>query len=229
MRHTLLKTLAAAVVAAACSDGPTPLPVVAGAVLQVVNGAKSAGPLTVYVDGAKVGGTVSPGAASGALPVFPGTRTIELRSAGGTGFTRTATFLEARGVVVVGLDSAGRITPALLSDTNAIVPAGTTKLRVAHMAQSAGPIDIWRTQPDFGTPIRVMFPFRYRDVSPYLQSTPGDWRVMVSDTVPAATPNAPMPDTLANSGLIPVLAGTSRTAVVVDKAGGGVTVVVVDP
>jgi hypothetical protein len=38
-----------------------------------------------------------------------------------------------------------------------------------------------------------------------------------------------MPDTLANSGLVTVLAGTSRTAVIVDVLGGGVAVVVVDP
>jgi len=96
------------------------------------------------------------------------------------------------------------------------------------MASAAAPISIWRTQPDYGTMIRVQFPFPYRAVSPYLQSTPGDWRVMVSSetNVPATVP---MPDTLADSGPIAVGTGTSKTVVIVNAVGGGVAVVVVDP
>ena len=197
--------------------------------LHVVNAATSGGAVTVYVDGGQLSLAIAPATSSSALTVTPGTRTLELRTAGGLGFTRSVVFAANANVVAIGLDSAGGVTPEVLSDTNAVVPAGASKLRVANMAQDAGPIDIWRTQPDYSTPIRVEFPFPYRAESPYLQSTPGDWRIFVSDTVPVATPNAPMPDTLADSGPISVSDGTSATVVVVDKPGGGVTFVVVRP
>ena len=38
-----------------------------------------------------------------------------------------------------------------------------------------------------------------------------------------------MPDTLANSGLIAVVSGASKTVVVVDAPGGGLALVVLDP
>jgi hypothetical protein len=215
----------AVALAAGCTDtSVTPDPV---GTLQVVNGASSAGSVVVYMDGRAVGGAISPGTgASRDIPI--GWHDIELRSIAGIGFTRTVPFVEGEAVIVVGLDSAGRVSPTLLADTGAIVPAGATKLRVAHMASAAAPISIWRTQPDYGTMIRVQFPFPYRAVSPYLQSTPGDWRVMVSSEDNTAA-DVPMPDTLANSGLIAVAAGASKTVVIVNAVGGGVAVVVVDP
>ena len=157
-----------------------------------------------------------------------GVHDIELRSSAGVGFTRTTQFDQGKSVIVVGLDSAGRVTPSLLADTGSMVPAGATKLRVANMTSAATPISIWRTQPDYATMIRVQFPFHYRDVSAYLQSTPGDWRVMVSSEV-NTTGSVPMPDTLATSGAIVIPDGSSRTVVVVNAVGGGVAVVVVDP
>jgi len=220
--------LAACVLGASCNSGSTS-PSGNLAQLHVVNAATSGGAVTVYVDGGQLSLAIAPATSSAALTVTPGTRTLELRTAGGLGFTRSVVFAANANVVAIGLDSAGGVTPEVLSDTNAVVPAGASKLRVANMAQDAGPIDIWRTQPDYGTPIRVEFPFPYRAESPYLQSTSGDWRIFVSDTVPVATPDAPMPDTLADSGPISVSDGTSATVVVVDKPGGGVTFVVVRP
>lgn len=218
-------TLAAVLAAAACTDTTvTPDPT---GNLRVVNGASSAGQIVVYLDGQALSAPISPGMGS-AMDVPTGVHDVELRSVSGFGFTRTALFNEGKPVIVVGLDSAGRVTPSLLADTGAIVPAGASKLRVAHMASVATPISIWRTQPDYGTMIRVQFPFHYRDVSPYLQSTPGDWRVMVSSETNVAGSVA-MPDTLANSGVISVADGASRTVVIVNAVGGGVAVVVVDP
>jgi len=225
MNRISLATFGAVLLVAGCTDTTVP-PAPVGS-LQIVNAASSAGSIVLHVDGSAVGSAISPG--TGATRDVPaGTHDIELRSSAGVGFTRTTQFDQGKSVIVVGLDSAGRVTPSLLADTGAIVPAGATKLRVAHMASAAAPISIWRTQPDFGTMIRVQFPFAYRDVSPYLQSTPGDWRVMVSSEVNTAG-SVPMPDTLANSGLIPIADGASRTIVIVNAAGGGVAVVVVDP
>jgi hypothetical protein len=66
-------------------------------------------------------------------------------------------------------------------------------------------------------------------VSPYLQSTVGDWRVLISSEENGLG-EQPMPDTLANSGLIAIPSGASRTVVVVDGAtAGSVKLVVVEP
>ena len=224
----LIVPLAACMLGFGCNSGTTS-PNAGLAHLRVVNAATTGGPVSVFIDGGQVTLSIAPATSSATLPVLAGTRTLELRTTGGFGLTRSIVFTENADVVAVGIDSAGGVAPEVLSDTNAIVPAGASKLRVAHMAQHAGSIDIWRTQPDWATPIRVEFPFPYLAVSPYLQSTPGNWRIFVSDTVPVATPNAPMPDTLADSGPIPVTDGTSATVVVVDKPGGGVTLVVVRP
>lgn len=128
---------------------------------------------------------------------------------------------------MVALDSAGVLGTADFGDSNAVVPAGATKLRVAHFAQAAAPIDIWRTQPDYGTPIRIQFPFDYQDVSPYLQSTVGDWQVFVSTTV--SDIGDPIPDTLGMTSQFPVPDGESRSVVVVDDGDGGVALYVLTP
>jgi hypothetical protein len=224
----LIAPLAACVLGAACNSSSTS-PNSGLAHLRVVNAATSGGSITVFIDGGQVALPIAPATSSATLSVVTGTRTVEFRTTGGFGLTRSVVFTDNADVVAVGIDSAGGVAPEVLSDTNSIVPAGASKLRVAHMAQNAGPIDIWRTQPDWSTPIRVEFPFPYRAESPYLQSTPGNWRILVSDTVPVATPNAPMPDTLADSGPIAVTDGTSATVVVVDKPGGGLAFVVVRP
>jgi len=213
---------AAALLAGACSTEPVnTLP--DDARLAVVNARASS--VWVMLDG-EARALVTEGSAL-TFALAGGTYTVELRpSGGGIAFTRSLTVSDSGRYVVVAVDSNGSL-PVILGDTNATVPSGATKLRVAHMAAGAPAIDIWRTQPDYQTPIRVQFPFNYRDVSPYLQSTPGAWRVLVSSAV--AGPGDPMSDTLASTSPIDIADGRSRTVVVVDKPGGGLQLVVVDP
>ncbi|MEO8200749.1 MAG: DUF4397 domain-containing protein [Gemmatimonadota bacterium] len=198
-----------------------------GSRLTLINGAAQAGTVTLYIDNHRVGDIVVAQAKQD-LALDPGSHHIELRRSNGTmGLSSQLDFIEGAGLTIVALDSAGLIRSAELADSNTVVPPGATKLRVAHFAQAAGNIDIWRTQPDFVTPIRIMFPFTYHDISPYVQSTPGDWRVLVSTAI--NTPNGPMPDTLGMTGLIAIAGGASRTVLVVDNPAGGVELLVVDP
>jgi hypothetical protein len=235
MKSLLLVAIPAVLLAAACGDdpgGPTSTDDGSGPTgsvpMRVVNGTLS-GAVRVYVDGQAMSSTVDPGSASASVGIASGTHSVELRPVSGSaGFTRNVKFADGTPVLLVALDSAGRVTPSVLADTGAVVPSNATKLRVAHMASTAQSIEIWRTQPDYNTPIRVQFPFNYRDQSPYLQSTPGNWRILVSSPVRFGG-NPPMPDTLAMSGVISVPAGSSRTVVIVDKQGGGISFVVVDP
>jgi Domain of unknown function (DUF4397) len=198
-----------------------------GSRLTMINGASQAGTVTILVDNTIVG-DLGVAEVKRNISLSPGGHELKLRRSNGTtGLSRHIDLVEGADLTIVALDSAGLIRSAELVDSNTVVPAGATKLRVAHFAQAAGSIDIWRTQPDYGTPIRIMFPFNYQDISPYVQSTPGDWQVLVSTAI--STPTGPMPDTLGMTSSILVPDGESRTVLVVDDPGGGVDLLVVDP
>lgn len=219
--------IAAAALLLSCDSGSAPSNLGAGSLLTLINGATQAGTVKLYVDDAFVG-NVSVAQTTGGVDLSPGHHKLEVRrTSGAAGFVSQVDLAAGAGLVLVALDSAGLLRSAVLDDSNTVVPAGATKLRVAHFAQAAGSIDIWRTQPDFGTPIRIMFPFDYHDISPYVQSTPGDWEVLVSTAI--SNPTGPMPDTLGVTGPIAIADGESRTVLVVDDPAGGVRLIVVDP
>jgi len=218
--------IAALAAAAACGDDGLSINLGTGSSLTVVNGARLASGVQVRIDGQLLG-SLSAGTLVLNTDIAPGAHSVEVLSAGG-GFTRSISFSAGEQVILVAYDSAGLVRPALLLDTGAVVPAGFTKLRVANYSTGGGSIDIWRTQPDFATPIRVMFPFDAGDVSPYLQSTPGQWRVLVSTRVVGGGGNPPMPDTLVQAATS-IADGSSRTAVVVDVLPAGIQVIFVDP
>lgn len=227
MRRNLLVPILALAGLAACNDSATaPIANPTGNFRFV---SSVHGNVNVMVDGTPVMTNVALGGYAGA-DVAAGQHTVTFQKVGGgTAAGRLFTLSGTTRALVVGTEAAGVLNSNVLLDTNAVVPAGATKLRVMHAAAAATRISIWRTQPDYGTMIRVQFPFHYNDVSPYLQSTIGDWRVMVSsENNTSAT--VPMPDTLADSGVIPVTSGNSRTVVVTDGAtAGSVKLVVVEP
>lgn len=228
-----LGTVAAVALLAACGDDTLTVNLGTGSRLTFVQGSRQSGTVNLFIDGQLVG-TNGVGNMLRSVELSPGPHTIEaLPVTGGAGFTRTINFGSGDTVTIIAWDSATStgatfMRPAILLDTGAIVPAGATKLRVAYYAAFAGNIDLWRTQPDFPTPTRVAFPVSTGFVSPYLQSTVGSWRVMVS-TATGVGGSPAMPDTLANSGLIPIADGRSKTVVVLDKSPVGIEIVVVDP
>ena len=206
----------------ACSDsstdegngGPT-------ADLVAVQALQSAATVRVTIGGNPVL-TLSPGVTSAVVSIPAGTRSLQLQPSGGTaaGSTRTVTFEAGQRYLLVAADSSGVAIPSVLADTNAIPVAGKSKLRVIHAAGLAPAIDIWRTQPDFPTLIRVMFPFDFNAVSPYLLSDPGDWSIVV-------TPEG-QTDTMYATGSFTVGDGKLVTVVVMDStATGGISAVLV--
>lgn len=210
---------------AACNE-PIPVPAGSGATLHFVNAVHGA--VTLMLDGQPVFANVPLGG-SFQTPVDPGPHTVVVQRIGGSaGGAHSTTIASGGSALVVALDSGGAASANILSDTNSVVPAGATKLRVAHYATAAPQIDIWRTQPDWSTMIRVQFPFPAGAVSPYLQSTVGNWQVMGSHAIAGCCGS--MPDTLGNSGVITVGDGKSKTVVVTDGlTAGTVQVVVVEP
>jgi hypothetical protein len=203
---------ALAMVLAACTEtaGPVPAP---DSGLRVVNATQT--PVDVLVDGAVRVSGLPLASVSSAFGVPAGTRRVQLRAAGGATTELAVDAPVGSAVTAVALRSGtGALAAQVLADTGALVPAGKSKLRVAHLAASgAANVELFRTQPDFRTPVRIMTPFRYGETSPYLQGDPGVWEVFVA---PAGSSGAPKG---ATTGPVTVPADERRTVVLLDSAG----------
>jgi hypothetical protein len=198
--------------------------------LRVVQAAESTASLDVLIDGRVVVNGLAAGTLSGAVAVAPGPREIAFRPAGGApspSLLRLSVVANSSYTAVV-IDSSTVLNPAVLTDSGGIPAAGKSKLQVANFASLAGPIDVYRRQPDFDGLVDLMFPFAYRAVSGYVQSDPGDWQVLVASEVRVngVPPDVPQ-DTLLIMGPIPLAAGQAGTVVLLDKPGGGLDAVLV--
>jgi hypothetical protein len=223
--------LATLLAALGCSeDGQAPGPDPQTGSLLVIQAAESTAAVDVLVDGGVVIAGLAPGSVSAPVPVSTGNRTIEFRPAGGATSPHSLQLAVAAGssYSAVVIDSSTVLNPIALTDSGGIPASGKTKLRVANFVSLAGPIDVYRRQPDFDGLVDIMFPFAYRAVSPYIQSDAGDWQVLVAteariDGHPADVPR----DTLLVVDPIPLAAGQAVTVVLVDQPGGGIDAVLV--
>jgi hypothetical protein len=212
---------------AACSaDSPvSPTGGSTGAKLSVINGAPGA--VRVVVDGVTRIPSLAAASVSTALDVGVGAHAVELQAiASGTlsGTSSTSVMASAGGTAFVTARAAtsGAVVAGVVTDSGSVPAPGMSKLRVIHLAASAPALDVWRTQPDFTTPIRTMFPFPYSAQSSFIQSTPGAWEVIVTN---ASAPTAGEPDPRTNALAtlsLTINAGVAQTVVILDKAGGGV-------
>lgn len=204
-----LSSLAALALVVACNVDSTAPSGNAG--LRVINAWQS--PVDVIVDGRVVMSGLAVSGISPKVGIAPGSHDVRLQSSSGIAADVAVTAVDGATTTTYGYASSGLLDVAELPDTGAIVPAGHTKLRVVHLAASAPPLDVWRTQPDYQTPIRVMFPFPYLAASPYLQSTVGSWEVFVTALHGDSTLK------LATTGAVAIPDGQRRTAVLMDSAG----------
>ena len=226
--RTLRRAGAAALLAAAaCGDEPTARQG-GDAVLRVINGGVA--PVSVVVDGRTALGALAPGTISPALAVAAGGRLVELRGAAGAVSSVQVAATPTDTPIVAVRQLGGRTEAAVLADTGRLVPAGASKLRVVHMAASAPPLDVWRTQPDFSTPITIAFPFPYAFASSYVQSRPGTWEVRVSRAFdsPDGRPTPGGWDRALARLVVPVPERQARTVVILDAPGGGVRLALLD-
>lgn len=203
----------AAVFAAGCgpsmSDSGATNPVTGSAAIRVVNASQA--PVDIVVDGQTVLHGLQVATVSDRINVASGNHQVRL--AGPSGSSAQVTIDAPTGAtrIAVVTPAASSLSASILADTGALVPAGKTKLRVAHLAAGAGSIEIWRTQPDFQTPIHIMTPFDYQAMSPYLQSDAGNWEVFVT--------RASSTTKVATTGSVAIPAGEKRTVVLLDSAG----------
>jgi hypothetical protein len=204
----------AAALALACSDGSGPSGPTA--TMQVIHSVTSVAAVDVLVAGQTALSNVPYGETRSA-EVPAGSQEVIIRPAGTTGTEggSIVSFVAGGTVTMLTVDSSSIINPWVLTDTGSVVPANQSKLRAVHFAPSVAPVDIWRTQPDFPTPVTFMFPFNYQESSPYIQSDPGIWTVIVSSKkwsggIPVLL------DTMLITDPIEVPAGESRTVVILD-------------
>jgi hypothetical protein len=196
--------------------------------LRVVNTSADAGPLDVLVGNNAVISNLAFGDVTAAA-VPTGAQQVAFRPSGGTAGPATeVVFTGGDTTTVLTVDSASIINPWVLTDTGAVVPAGYSKLRAVNFAAAAPSLLAWRTQPDVPLFIAIQFPFPYKTASPYLQSNPGNWQILVAteaydNGLPIVT------DTLALSDLIDIPDGGSRTVIITDDGEGGVKLVVISP
>ena len=211
MRHINTVFLLGALAVAACSSDTASNPSSSSSGFRAVNVA-GPGPITVKVDAVTVFTSVGQGLGTAFHGVTQGTHTIRIEQALPTARATEEDINFAAGdtLTVVAIDTSGTLGTGVLTDTGVVASSGHSKLRVAHYAANAPAVDIWRTQPDFATPTRVMFPFPYGAVSSYLESTPGNWTVFV-------TPEG-QTDTLVGLGPIPIGDGESWTVYLTDIA-----------
>src|SRR6266496_609547 len=196
--------------------------------LRVIQAAESTAALDVLVDGGAVINGLWAGTISSPVPVSVGQHTIAFRPVGGAASPnrlQLAVVADADYTAVV-IDSSTVLNPIALTDSGGIPAAGKTKLQVANFALLAGPIDVYRRQPDFDGLVDLMFPFAYRAVSGYVQSDPGEWQVLVASEarVGGVPPDVPQ-DTLLIVEPVSLAAGQAVTVVLLDKAGGGIEAV----
>jgi hypothetical protein len=205
MKYTGFLSLLGALSVAACNSTPTDHSNSSASGFKVVNIA-GPGTLNVKLDAVPVFSGVAQGAGTAYHAVTPGTHTIRIEQ--GLPNSRVTeedvSFASGDTLTITAIDSSGNLGTGVLTDTGVIATTGHSKLRVVHYAAGAPPVDIWRTQPDFATPTKVMFPFPYLAVSSYIESTPGNWTVFV-------TPEGVASDTLVGLGPIPIGSGESWT------------------
>jgi hypothetical protein len=221
--------LAGLLAVAACSGddtGPAPL---TGS-LKVIHAAESTATIDVLVDGNVVIHRLAAGAVSSAVTVPAGQREIAFRPVGGAPSPHVldlAVGADHEYTAVV-IDSSTVLNPIVLTDTGSVPAAGRTKLQVANFASLAGPLDVYRRQPDFDGLLTLVFPFAYRTLSGYVESDPGDWQVLIApETRVGGVPPAEPAETLLVVDPIPLAAGQASTVVIVDKPGGGLDAVIV--
>ena len=190
--------------------------------LVVVNG--FTGPVDVLLDGQVAISALAAGTVGSAAPTW-GPHTVALRAVGSsTSSTQSIQSADGYVAAVAAMRSAnGTLSTAALNDTNAIVPAGATKVRVLHLAPNAGEIKVYRTQPDWSTPISWQFPFTYQTnldplYAPFYQSTVGTWEVRAWQTPADSTGWSAAPVKVS----IPLASGKKATVVILDKPGGGI-------
>lgn len=222
--HTSVVSILSLSLLAACAGDPISYAAHGPPTLRVINAFTT--PVDVLIDGTVAIGALAAATSATASPVAGG-HTLVLRPVGsGSSVSQAITTTTGIvGTIAAVRALSGALAAAVLDDTNSVVPAGATKVRVLHLAPSAGTLQVFRTQPDYQQPISWQFPFNYQPVptslsAPFYQSTVGSWDVRVWQQPADASGWAGATVKV----VLPLTSGERRTIVILDKPGGGVRI-----
>jgi hypothetical protein len=177
---SMIATAALAVVATCSSDEIVTGGIVTtgDASVRVINGYST--PVSVSVDGQLAVAPLAAGEIATAAAT-KGAHSIKVQPlSGGSASAAQSVTLAAggRSNIAAVRSASGAVGTMVLDDTNSVVAAGKTKVRVLHLAPHAGTLQVYRTQPDFQQPIAWQFPFNYQAEvnslsAPFYESTVG--------------------------------------------------------
>ncbi len=155
-------------------------------------------------------------------PILTGTRTLVLKRTADTATTIATIPLTIANAVdyTVYATGAAPVTPFITSDTNSAPALGQVRVRVVHMAPSAGNVDVFVTAVgadlSLATPVLANVPVR---ASAYLSVAAGTYQVRV---VPAGTvPAARAANVAINLASVALAANSARTIIAADNNAGG--------
>ncbi len=200
----------------ACADGSGPPPPQASN-FQALHAFLGGPTLNAVVDGRSVASNLTFGQLTKVVSLSPGQHTVVMQPPDTT--RRLAVVFTTTGGVdytafvidsLSGLNAV--IDPVLVLDTGSVPAPGHGRLRLADFAAAAPVIDAYRSEPDSTGLLATARPFTFRATTPYFESTPGSWTVVISHRA--------MRDTLLATGSIAVADGQAWTVALVDSMGG---------
>ena len=158
--------------------------------------------------------------------VLSGTRSLVLKRTADTTVTvATLSFTvgasEDRTVYAIGGAAASPVTAFVTTDTNSTPAAGQVRVRLVHLAPTAGTVDVFVTAPgaDLAAATPTLSGVAYRGASGYLTIPAGTYQIRV---VPAGTAAAARAANVAiNVASLALPALGNRTIVAADNATGG--------
>ena len=156
-------------------------------------------------------------------PILTGTRTLVLKRTADTSTTIATiplTIANAVDYTVYATGTAPAVTPFITSDTNTTPASGQVRVRVVHMAPSAGNVDVFVTAVgadlSLATPVLANVALR---ATAYLSVAAGTYQVRV---VPAGTaPAARAASVAINLASVALAANSARTLIAADNSAGG--------
>jgi hypothetical protein len=135
-------------------------------------------------------------------------------------------------VYATGGTGGAAVTQFVITDNNAAVASGTTRLRIVNMSAATGSVDVFVTAPnaDLSTATPVASGIGVQAASTYITTiSPGTYQLRA---VPAGTaPVDRSSNVVANIATLALTSGAARTVIIADKAAGGgpaTTVVLTD-
>jgi hypothetical protein len=210
---------------AAChQDGPT-VPVIGCSCvessLMIVNAQSSA--IAVDTNGVPMLASVAPGSAVPVPLLSLSGVNLTMRATGDPNVSITYGAAQTGShTAIVYRTSGGALAASFLTDSGATVAAGKTKMRILHLAPNAGRIDVFRTQPDWGTPISFVFPFTYGTTTGFYESTQGSWHMRVWKSTPGLDYDPSGWGRAFDSTSVFLYAGQQKTIAVLDAPGNTV-------